>query len=202
LALTFGTLLSSQGADALVLQPFRPSFETISPLYTALRNGRTSGARPAVDQAGGPVRSRSVQGERYTTLSAPRTGVRSGAALLSAGPVTRTDDALGRLAGHWPGDVWRKVVPPHPRSSSWSRRRVAGHWAAASRRGPRRGPWSRPPAAPADSVTAAHRGQATPRGRNCTLTRGPTGFVVFGTQCSRVRWHEPPMTTRSPCPKG
>ena len=28
---------------------------------------------------------------------------------------------------------------------------------------------------------------ATPWGRNCTLTRGPTGLVVFGMQCSHVR---------------
>ena len=40
--------------------------------------------------------------------------------------------------------------------------------------------------------------QATPAGRNCTLIRGPTGFAVFGTACSQVRWHEPPITTRSP----
>ena len=29
--------------------------------------------------------------------------------------------------------------------------------------------------------------QATPVGRNCTLTRGPTGFAVLGMQCSQVR---------------
>ena len=26
-----------------------------------------------------------------------------------------------------------------------------------------------------------------PAGRNCTLTRGPTGLLVFGMQCSQVR---------------
>ena len=44
--------------------------------------------------------------------------------------------------------------------------------------------------------------QRTPRGLNCTEIRGPTGLVVFGTQWSQVRWQEPPMTTRSPCPAG
>ena len=48
------------------------------------------------------------------------------------------------------------------------------------------------------SCAVAAAAQATPRGRNCTLTRGPTGFVVLGTACSQVRWHEPPMTSRSP----
>src|SRR3712207_4125730 len=79
LALTFGTLLSSQRADALVLQPFRPSFEAVSRLYTALRSGQTSGACPAVDQAGGPVRSRSVQGEQYTPSGARARGAEEGA---------------------------------------------------------------------------------------------------------------------------
>src|SRR3954454_19597137 len=58
---------------------FRPSFEAVSPLYTALRNGQTSGARPAVSQACGPVRSRSVQRERYTTRGALCTGATEGA---------------------------------------------------------------------------------------------------------------------------
>src|SRR4028119_976255 len=81
LALTFGTLLSSQGADALVLQPFGPSLEAVSRLYTVLRSSRTSGVRPAVDQAGGPARSRSVQREQYTTRRAPRRGSTEGAVL-------------------------------------------------------------------------------------------------------------------------
>ncbi len=95
LALTFGTLLSSQGADALVVQPFRPSFETVSPMYTALRSSQTSRACPAVDQAGGPVRSRSVQREQYTTLGAPCTGVRGGGRPPLVSPVARTGDGLG-----------------------------------------------------------------------------------------------------------
>src|SRR3954468_14271787 len=40
--------------------------------------------------------------------------------------------------------------------------------------------------------------QATPRGRNWTLTRGPTGLAVLGMQCSQVRWQDPPITIRSP----
>src|SRR4051794_29690912 len=55
LALTFGTLLSSQGADAHDTRPIPwPSFAAVSPLYTELRSGRTSGARPAVSRASRP----------------------------------------------------------------------------------------------------------------------------------------------------
>src|SRR4051794_34419522 len=43
LALTFGTLLSSQGADAHETRPSRPSFAAAFPLYTALRSGRPGG---------------------------------------------------------------------------------------------------------------------------------------------------------------
>ena len=43
-------------------------------------------------------------------------------------------------------------------------------------------------------------GKRTPRGRNCTLIRGPVTCAVFGTACSQVRWQLPPMTSRSPCP--
>ncbi len=111
MALTFGTLLSSQGADALVVQPFRPSFEAVSPMYTALRSSQTSRACPAVDQAGGPVRSRSVQREQYTTLGAPCTGVRGGGRPPLVSPVARTGDVLGeRLGSRSSGDVWWNVV--------------------------------------------------------------------------------------------
>ncbi len=111
MALTFGTLLSSQGADALVVQPFRPSFEAVSPMYTALRSSQTSRACPAVDQAGGPVRSRSVQREQYTTLGAPCTGVRRGGRPPLVSPVARTGDVLGeRLGSRSSGDVWWNVV--------------------------------------------------------------------------------------------
>jgi MftR C-terminal domain len=42
--------------------------------------------------------------------------------------------------------------------------------------------------------------QRTPRGRNCTLIRGPVARLVFGTACSKVRWQLPPITSRSPWP--
>ena len=77
--------------------------------------------------------------------------------------------------------------------------------ATALRRPARRRRLGRPRWAPARRPTAGRPlarsragGQATPRGRNCTLTRGPTGLAVLGMQCSHVRWHDPPMTTRSP----
>src|SRR6476661_7243101 len=60
---------------------------------------------------------------------------------------------------------------------------------------------SRPPYC-AGQMPRSGAGQATPAGRNCTLTRGPTRLAVLGMQCSHVRWHEPPMTTRSPWPSG
>src|SRR5271168_5325718 len=34
------------------------------------------------------------------------------------------------------------------------------------------------------------------------LTRGPAGDEVLGTACSQVRWHDPPITSRSPCDCG
>ena len=30
------------------------------------------------------------------------------------------------------------------------------------------------------------------------LTRGPAAADVLGTECSQVRWHDPPITNRSP----
>ena len=51
------------------------------------------------------------------------------------------------------------------------------------------------------SAGAFLRDQRTPRGRNWMLMRGPTGRAVLGTACSQVRWHEPPITSRSPCPR-
>src|SRR3954447_11399617 len=54
LALTFGTLLSSQGADAHRFKPSRAPSMAVSPLYTGLRSSRTSGVRPAVSRASRP----------------------------------------------------------------------------------------------------------------------------------------------------
>ena len=131
MALTFGTLLSSQGADALVVQPFRPSFEAVSPMYTALRSGQTSGACPAVDQAGGPVRSRSVQRERYTTLEAPCTGVRGGAVLLSS--ALSPGPAMSLAAAGKPL-VRGRVVERRPHRLPSRRSRPASHGGRGSRR--------------------------------------------------------------------
>src|ERR1700712_5746629 len=64
---------------------------------------------------------------------------------------------------------------------------------------PRRETWSGGPHGPRGARRTLHEVQealqgallqATPRGRNCTLTRGPTGLVVLGMQCSQVRWQE------------
>ena len=43
--------------------------------------------------------------------------------------------------------------------------------------------------------------QLPPRWRNITLMRGPA-LARFGTQCSNVRWHVPPCTSRSPACSG
>jgi hypothetical protein len=95
LALTFGTLLSSQGADALVPQPF------------GLRSRRYphSTPRSASVKPRGLVRrfprlaARSVLArcrEDSTPLSGPRArGSQEGSCPLLAGPVARTGDALG-----------------------------------------------------------------------------------------------------------
>ena len=50
---------------------------------------------------------------------------------------------------------------------------------------------------PARTRVTSHP-QRTPVGRNWTEILGPTDWRVFGIACSQVRWHEPPMTTRSP----
>jgi hypothetical protein len=216
LALTFGTLLSSQGADALVLQPSRLSFEAVSPMYTVLRSGRTSRVCPAVSQACDPVCSRSVQREQYTTHGAlcrggPRRGLPSRSMTLCPEASVSLEPAEEPGARTSSGTTPASLVgsPPHPRSSSWSRGRGGrplGRCPDVWRNAP---PPERLPSAGgagSQAATAARqvdvtrpcRRQATPRGRNWTLTRGPTGLVVFGMQCSHVRWHEPPMTTRSP----
>src|SRR4051794_39473095 len=121
LALTFGTLLSSQGADAQKLDPSGLRSWLGVQLYSGFQHHPHRGAGPAA------LSDRAAHGEPYTTSGGLCRGVPGGR----------------------PGPL-----------------------------------------------------QATPAGRNWTLTRGPTGFVVFGIQCSQVRWHEPPMTTRSPCPRG
>src|SRR4051794_31734454 len=82
LALTFGTLLSSQGADAHDFQPISwPCFAAVSPLYTGLRSSRTSGVRPAVSQAlrPGPFSlgaGRTLHGFRRACTGGPRAPLR------------------------------------------------------------------------------------------------------------------------------
>ena len=78
-------------------------------------------------------------------------------------------------------------------------RRQSAHLGRGSdgRRGRELGPVVGPVVLRESGVRRRH---LTPRGRNCTLIRGPTAFAVFGTACSHVRWHEPPITSRSPCP--
>src|SRR5918997_1481148 len=81
LALTFGTLLSSQGADALVLQPF--GLRSRRYLHCTPRSAAV-GPRRSVrrfPRPCGPVRSRSVQREQYTTCGALCRGVRGGVCL-------------------------------------------------------------------------------------------------------------------------
>jgi hypothetical protein len=124
LALTFGTLLSSQGADALVPRPFRPSFEAISRLYTALRSSQTSGVCPAVDQAGGPVRSRSVQREQYTTRGALCRGATEGSVPTLDALVTR---ASASAEAGWGPDPCGHRVQRRPSRRASHRCRALRH---------------------------------------------------------------------------
>jgi hypothetical protein len=137
LALTFGTLLSSQGADALVLQPFEPSFEAICPLYTELRNGRTSGVRPAVSQALRPGPFSLGAGRTVHHLWGPLQGGPRRRLPLGRCPLRRASVSVepavepdSRTSKSSPSAAPR--FPPHPRCSSWSR----GRWPAAGRRCP------------------------------------------------------------------
>jgi hypothetical protein len=136
LALTFGTLLSSQGADALVLQPSRPSFEAVSPMYTVLRSGRTSGVCPAVSQACDPVCSRSVQREQYTTRGALCRGVRGGVCPPARRPCAQGHRCpSGRLRSRTPGRSTPSSAPSFPHRS-----RPASEGGCGEARGARGGP--------------------------------------------------------------
>src|SRR4051812_7682947 len=139
----------------------------------------------------------------------PRSGVRSGALPGRRGAWRTVHEAFGSRRGPSAGpalsDVEHNTGPPpdlpvtaatcvsarlpdggRPIRSPSDR----GHNAAVARALP----------APCDQRHGENpeEPQATPRGRNWTLTRGPTGLAVLGMQCSQVRWQDPPITTRSP----
>ena len=177
LALTFGTLLSSQGADAQKLYPLG--------LRVWLDVQHYAGFQMFPDRGSGPAAlpGRAAQRERYTTLGGP---CRGGPEPVLLCPTWSTTPVYRR--------AFRASVRPA------SRARCTGLPAgpALSDREHKAGSRRGLPPSGATPVTRARADQATPRGRNCTLTRGPTGLVVLGMQCSHVRWHEPPMTTRSP----
>ena len=192
MALTFGTLLSSQGADALILRPF------------GLRSRRYLDCTPrsaAVEPRGFVRRltrlaARSVlarcRGNSTRPRGAPAGGSGRGPSPGATACRWGADVRRSRLLGRSPADFGS--TPSAPSRSPPHRRGLGG-------RAPRAGgcaPSGSPAAASTRVGALSHPSQATPRGRNCTLTRGPTGFAVFGMPCSHVRWQEPPMTTRSP----
>ena len=137
MALTFGTLLSSQGADALGLQPCGPSFEAICLPYTSLRSGRTSGSVRRFPRPCDPVRSRSVQGEQYTTYGALCRGVRGGGCLSVDAPLRRASVSVEPAVGRTPGRRGQRRPPCRAsRRIRAPRRGAGGGWPAAGRRCP------------------------------------------------------------------
>ena len=124
MALTFGTLLSSQGADAHVPRPIAwPFFVAVIPLYTKFRSSRISGIQ----------------------------------------------------SGGFPGLATRSVLAWCMQNDTRPQRASAG------------GSPGRSCADRAARLSSGNAAQATPRGRNWTLTLGPTALVVLGMQCSHVR---------------
>ena len=179
MALTFGTLLSSQGADAQELHPrgLHPWLEV--QLYAGFQKPTTRGV-----WSGSPSGPRGAE----RTLHVLRSPLQGGPEPVLLGPTWSTTT---RVRDPFRASL-RTTSPATYRAPRGPVLSDTLHNAAPRRGLPRRRarrvtPWVR-----------ATRGQATPAGRNWTLTRGPTGFVVLGMQCSQVRWHEPPMTTRSP----
>src|SRR6185437_4997632 len=83
-----------------------------------------------------------------------------------------------------PTDSLRRVSTPSPNPRAGASGRRTHHAGDRGLRGPTR---------------ISQGSQNTPRGRYCTEIRGPA-WATLGTACSHVRWHEPPITSRSPCP--
>src|SRR3954453_18321819 len=139
----------------------------------------------------------------------PRSGVRSGALPGRRGASRTVHEAFGSRRGPFRGpalsDVQHNTGPP-PDLPVTAATCVSGRLPDGGR--PIRSPLdrghnsavARAPPAPCDQRHGENpeERQATPRGRNWTLTRGPTGLAVLGMQCSQVRWQDPPITTRSP----
>jgi hypothetical protein len=133
LALTFGTLLSSQRADALVPRPCGPSFEAVTPLYTVLRNGWTAGSYRRFPGLGarsvlarcrenGTPPWRLLQGVPRGLRSRSRTGRRTPASCT--GP-SATAVRWGRRRQAAGGPSGRRTIPRcavrprHARRSRW-----------------------------------------------------------------------------------
>src|SRR4051812_36209788 len=115
LALTFGTLLSSQGADAHDFQPISwPCFATVCPLYTGLRSSRTSGVRPAVSQALRPGPFSLGAGRTLHGFRRACTGGSPGAPEAPEGSSGHSRDAGGSPPSTGAAVPTRWAAPAHP----------------------------------------------------------------------------------------
>ena len=146
--------------------------------------------------------------DRPDPVPTTRRSAAPGPARARARPTPSASIDLPRIVDASPRASAGSSAPPPTRASSpsstpgWPRPAATGgccctpsHRSAAARTGPRsrRSSASSPP-------EHARRGHHTPAGRNCTLMRGPAARA-FGTACSHVRWHDPPITRRSPDPR-
>src|SRR4051794_913003 len=132
-----------------------------------------------------PSRAGAVHGEQYTKLSGPAGGALPPVLLCPTSTTTRALRQTFRLPLR-PASPAVSLTGARPICSPSDR----GHNSAVARALP----------APCDQRHGENPvgRQATPRGQNWTLTRGPTGLAVLGMQCSQVRWQDPPITIRSP----
>src|SRR4051794_9367213 len=227
LALTFGTLLSSQGADAQQLDPLGLRHWLDVQLYAGFQMFPTRGFWPG-DPPGPrgaertlhdpepPLHGGSGAGPARSVMEVNAPLGRClpcGRATRATGPPrrsSRSDSEVNAACGGAFPRASRPMSPAPPRSScrpfgpdmeSQRRPAVAPSRVACdlshrrsfgSPAGPVRsdgehnaGPPQGLPAFRAIGVTgvcSAIRPQATPRGRNWTLTRGPTGLAVLGMQ--------------------
>ena len=170
----FRRLVSVLGSPALAADPrFATNGDRVGHRGELVPPARSRAGRGHGDRVGGAAAGRRRGGRPG---GRHRLGVRAGHRVRAGAGGGRRRDGAGAAPGALhPRCYGRADTAARPRRA---RRRRAGLAARAGR--------------PTD--------QRTPRGRNCTLIRGPTGLAVLGTACSQVRWQLPPMTSRSPCP--
>ncbi len=167
----------------------------------------TPGESVSLRRAGRHGREHRGRGRRSsaTRSSASNRGDDTVAVLTRDGPVLRSRTrcrAAGRGHAGWvvDGDA---VLVANERSEGLVQLAAATvrRWTAADRRSPGRADLRRRLPAEVRSPPARAGYERLGRGTGSRCA-GPTSFAVFGIAWSQVRWQEPPMTTRSPCPSG